>query len=249
MTKIVTTHIVDDEPVKTEHELNNTTNFTVIVHQQGLKVDVPEFVTVDPQDTIRCMAEMTQKQWEWISTGGLFRHLWEEAFDPSDRTPPPKSIEVFNMGDMGLRHMAGMIVLGCEAIFAGRSVFFRNPETYLHPKTERYVATMLKKMLDITGSKGTVTTTEKEPEAFIKEDLQGGEPLSSVMENLEAESKAEVETDRDQTLFWLKCMEPTKELAELNGERLTVERLLQEVTNDTDIGRWLIAQFVQLRDN
>jgi hypothetical protein len=248
MTKIVTTHIVDDEPVKTEHEIENATNFCVIVHQQGLKVEVPEFVEVDPQDTIRCMSEMTQKQWEWISKGELFRHLWQEAFDPADRTDPPKSIEVLNMGDMGLRHMAGIIVLGCEACMQGKSVFFRNPETYLHPKTERYIATMLKKMLDLFGKRGTVTKTNDAPEAYIPENFEDGEPLSEVMNEAAKKKEAAEQTDREQALFWLQCMEPEKAIVQLNGERLTVGRITEEVNNNTDIGRWFIDQYVRLRD-
>lgn len=256
MTKIVTTHIENDEPVRTEHEID-AKNFCVIVHQQGLKVEVPEFVEVDPQDTIRCMSEMTQPQWEWISQGPLFKHLWQEAFDPSDRTDPPKSIEVLNMGDMGLRHMAGMIVLGCEACMAGKSVFFRNPETYLHPKTERYVATMLHKMLDLFGGGEVKTTTADSPpqheEAYLpsEEDLTG-DFNDDVVGEIKRELEEQLQVNRESALRWLKVLRdqygPEKEVVQQGNTRLTVEQVKQEIENDTDVGRWFIEQFVTLRD-
>lgn len=247
MVKVVTTTIVDGELVKTDHEIEGSPrNFTVIVHQQGIKVEVPEFVEIDPQDTIRCMSEMTQKQWEWISTGGLFSELWKEAFDPSDRMDPPKSIEMLNMTDMGIRHMAGMIVLGCEACFQGRSVFFRNPETYLHPKTERYVGGMLQKMLNISGNSGTVTETAEDApkEKEFNIDLAGD--IKQEISTIEKEKNRPVDTEL--TLKWLGCMEAGKDIVERNGERLTVEQLTDEVTNNTDLGRWFVDKFVELRD-
>lgn len=58
MVKIVTT--VNGE--KTEHEIEpGPRNFTCIVHQQGLRVDVPEFIEINPKNTIACMEAMNQK--------------------------------------------------------------------------------------------------------------------------------------------------------------------------------------------
>jgi len=151
-TQIKTTHLDEKGDLDA-----NEGGITLIVHQQNIRVDVtgranaPTFVEVNPQDTIRCMQEMTQSAWEWISTGQIFKKLWKEAFDPCDRMDPPKKIAALNVSDHGLVHVAGMIVLGCEACQAGQSVFFRNPETHLHPKTERYIASMLHMMLEAFG--------------------------------------------------------------------------------------------------
>lgn len=263
-TKIVTTSVVDDEIVKEDHELE-CQNFTVIVHQQNIKVDVPTFVEVGPQETIRCMDEMTQKQWEWISTGELFRHLWSEAFDPADRMEPPRLVEVLNMGDLGLRHMAGLIVLGVEACFEGRNVFYRNPETYLHPKTERYIATMLRKMLDLCGKSGTVTevadTPVEDSENYIPVldkdgDISQGHFKKPTAEDVPPNPAQVVEDaaedagehDVEQTLKWLSCMEPDKELVQMGDKRVTVAFLTEEVENDTDVGRWFVSEYVRLRD-
>ena len=40
--------------------------FTCIVHQQGIRVDIPEFVEINSRHTIDCMSKMNQRQWEHI---------------------------------------------------------------------------------------------------------------------------------------------------------------------------------------
>lgn len=54
--------------------------FTCIVHQQGIRVDIPEFVEINSRHTIDCMSKMNQRQWEHISTGELFQHLFKTLF-------------------------------------------------------------------------------------------------------------------------------------------------------------------------
>ncbi len=175
--------------------------FTCLVHQHGVRVDVPEAVEINSRNTVDCMAKMTQKQWEHISTGQLFRILFATIFpkeDYTDRVPPedpdsnfpkpqtrftiqmpsvseaggfvtetidteggipvPKTIEELNEGDFGIIHAAGMIVLGCEAIFEGKlKIFFRNPEDTLHPKAERRIVHMMQQMMYLAGVTGTAT--------------------------------------------------------------------------------------------
>jgi len=255
MVKVVTTHLDDDDkPVVTDLEIDTTgNNITCVLHQQGLKVDVPEFVEINPQDTIACMVVMTQGEWEWISTGEIFCHLWNLAFDPSDRRDPPKSIETMNMLDMGLRHMAGIIVLSVETMLAGKSIFLRNPETYLHPKTERHIMTMLNEMLKLCGGSGTVEATEEEPEKLEKHKKISNEVKEEAMEAAKEELKGETkepdpEENKKQTLLWLKCMGPDKEIVEFEGQRLTAQLIASEVEDNTEIGREFIAKYVELRD-
>jgi hypothetical protein len=59
--------------------------FTLVVHDQGLRVDVPDFVEINPRNTIDCMAKMTQQQWDWISNGELFQTLFKMSFDHNHR--------------------------------------------------------------------------------------------------------------------------------------------------------------------
>lgn len=200
-----------------EMDIEAGTRFTCIVHQQGIRVDVPEAVEINGRATIACMEKMTQRQWEHISTGELFRFLFaaifpKEDYDlpvnpetritmdvslPPDASPDqgfgdesagagpprppgmerwvldkepglpiPRTIEELNRSDFGIIHAAGMIVLGCEAIFEGKTrLFFRNPEDNLHPKAERRVMDMLRKMMFLAGVNGVATEEAPRPSA------------------------------------------------------------------------------------
>ena len=154
-----------------------TQPFTVIVHQQGIRVNVPEFVEINSRNTISCMENMTQKAWEHISTGELFKTAWEhistgelfktlfyKVFPPEDgHIAIPVTIEELNNGDFGVIHMAGLIVQSCEAIFDGKTkIFFRNPENHLHPKAERSIVSMMKTMMDLLGGGREVQVLEKD---------------------------------------------------------------------------------------
>jgi len=192
-----------------EHELEEGKRFTCLIHQQGIRIDVPEAVEINARNTIDCMAKMNQRQWEHISGGQLFKFLFSTAFPKEDYPgqkneepqefnfpkpqtrfevdvpataditehygpgkppktrrwildleagiPIPATIEELNKGDFGVIHIAGMITLGCEAIFEGKTkIFFRNPEDNLHPKTEQRIVDMMMKMMYLAGFTGSV---------------------------------------------------------------------------------------------
>lgn len=243
-TQIKTTHLDEKgEPVERMLDLDaNEGGITLIVHQQNIRVDVPAFVEINAQDTIRCMQEMTQSAWEWISTGQIFKKLWKEAFDPCDRMDPPKKIAALNVSDHGLVHVAGMIVLGCEACQAGQSVFFRNPETHLHPKTQRYIAQMLHKMLEAFGKSGKIKV-----KAYTRKD---GTEVKEYERPVKIKlPEADPEKDKEQTLHWLKCLGDSKEIADIAGRgRMTAAQLTEEINNSTALGQWFIGEYVKLRD-
>lgn len=137
-----------------EMVLDAAPRFTCLVHQQGIRVDIPEFVEINSRTTIDCMSKMSQKAWEHISTGELFQHLFKKVFREEDdnAVPIPATIDALNKGDFGVIHVAGMIVQGCEALFEGKTkLFFRNPEDTLHPKAERTIVSMFMEMQQLLG--------------------------------------------------------------------------------------------------
>jgi hypothetical protein len=139
---------VNGQPTK----INDAPEFLCVVHQQDLRVDVPGYIEINSRKTIDCMEKMNQKQWEHISTGQLFKALFDEVFHKDDQNsiPIPQTIEQLNKSDFGIIHVAGMIVLGCEALFEGNTkLFFRTPEDHLHPKTERRIVSMLRMMQNL----------------------------------------------------------------------------------------------------
>ena len=239
MTKIISTALNDDnEIIRQEHEIN-TQRFTAIVHQQNIKVDVPEFIEINPQDTIACMKEMNEQQWEWISTGELFKTLWSEVFkDEKKEIIIPNSVEKLNLCDTGMVHVAGMIVLGCEACFGKNNVFYRNPETYLHPRTERTIVGMLMKMLELCGGQGTVVETNEQPKIRNKKG--------------QFAKKEEVKIeDRDQarvlTLKWLSLMTPDKPFAKIGEDTFTTTQLIADIEAGGTAGEMIIDKFIEMQ--
>jgi hypothetical protein len=154
------------------------------------------------------------------------------TFEEKNRIKIPATITELNGCDLGVVHVAGMIVLACEAMFQGKSVFFRNPETYLHPATERRIVATFKKMLEMLGKRGVVTATEENPtppeEPPVPTDPQD---------------------DKAQVIKWLSCMEPNKPFAQIGDQRFTTTELIQEVTNDTGVGQLMIGKYLQMRDS
>lgn len=141
-------------------------SFLCIVHQQDLRVDVPEFVEINSRKTIDCMEKMNQRQWEHISTGQLFQALFNEVFhkDDSNTIPIPATIAELNQKDFGVIHVAGMIVLGCEALFTGNTkIFFRTPEDHMHPKAQRRLTSMLQMMQNLLAPNNESEVKEVTP--------------------------------------------------------------------------------------
>lgn len=233
MPKIIATA----DGVKTEHELPEQ-RLTVVVAQPGIRVDVPDFVEVNGRTTLKTMEEMSQKAWTYISTGPLFQALWLKAFPPDEVSMKiPATIQELNEGDFANIHIAGMIVQCCEAVFAGRKVFLREPETHLHPKIERTVMSMISMIIAMGNASGT--------EVAI----------------------ADPAKDKADCIAWLTAMEPMtnenlteraikvgntskvgKVIAHSGDTPITVEEALEHVQKDTVIGKQIIEEFVKKRD-
>lgn len=198
-----------------------------MVHKQGIGVSVPGFVEISSRTTLKCMESMTQIQWEWISTGSLFKYLWKMSFDPTAQQGSvgeyiPATIEELNSGDPGVVHVAGMIVQGCEALMAGRNIFVRNPETLLHPVTERYIMGMFREMFKILGYRGTVQTVTQAPE--------------------------NIENDKDECLRWLRANDPDRAIAKISTRCITAIEAITMIESGSPIGQDIVDQYVNRRD-
>ena len=233
-----------------------------MVPDQGIKVEVPSFVEISCRTTIPCMEEMTQGEWEWISQGAIFQTLWGESFDFEHRSGkgeecigklPPATIEELIDSDPGIVHVAGLIVQSCEAMFNGKNVFLRDPETLLHPSTERYIAGMLHKLHEICGGRGVVTKVDTPP-ANLTPAQKRKATIAAKKAKAEEEQafKGPVYEDPKNiafTLEWLSKLPPEKEIAQIGGQRCTAAILINEVTNKTSIGKQLVDILVSKRDD
>lgn len=73
----------------TEHELD-AQPMVLLVHEQGIKVDVPDAeVVVTFDSTRKAMADMSQRAWVHISTGPLFKTLYTAFFNEGAEYPYP----------------------------------------------------------------------------------------------------------------------------------------------------------------
>lgn len=127
----------------------NIPKLTILVHQQNMRVDVPESVEINSRKTIDCMEKMNQQQWEHISTGEIFQYFFHILFPKGEEYSvevPVRLCDLLKM-DFGVIHCAGMIILACNAIFEGnKKIFFRTPEDHLHPSVQINVVNMLQEL-------------------------------------------------------------------------------------------------------
>lgn len=136
------------EPV----ELGETGPLTAILHGNDIRVESPYYFEINGRNTLKCMEEMSQRAWVHISTGSIFQHLFNKAFVDCPEVKIPATIEELNNMDFGVIHVSGMIVLAIEALIEGKRVFFRTPETHLHPKVTRCLVDMINDLLKIGNS-------------------------------------------------------------------------------------------------
>jgi len=238
--------------------------FNVIVHGQGIRFDIPTYVEINCRTSIPRMEAFTQEEWEWVSQGDLFQGAWKEAFDRGWSggkggqlipTTPPLTIEELLADDPGVIHVAGMIVQGFEAMFEGKNVFFRNPETLLHPATERYIVSMFKFMLNAAGSgKGTITKTDKRPEKTVGPKSRDAKGRFVKAEKVAAAPAPNCKPYEDPNniehcLEWLGKFPPTKEIAKLGEQRLTAPQLIEQIRKGSLAGKQIVDIFVSKRDS
>lgn len=103
---------------------------TLLCHQGGIRIDVPGRIEISPEYTVKVADRMTDDDLTalWQSADG--RKLWGFVF--TDREPPA----TMQGAPLDVRHVVGMIVCIYLAVVHGKGLFFRCPETYLHPRNQ-----------------------------------------------------------------------------------------------------------------
>lgn len=145
----------------------------VLVHQQGIRVDVPNALQIDGRRTLKTVEDLTERDWQHASTSQIFEHLFRKTFPLDDETlgkiQIPKTVEELKEGDFGVQHVCGMIIMIVETMFRAKDagvpnvkIFIREIETHLHPRTQQRIMSMINEILVMFGSKGGVTTEEPE---------------------------------------------------------------------------------------
>lgn len=131
-------------------------NFLVVIHEQSIKVEYPDALTIDPKATAKCMEEMSQKAWEHISTGPLFPHFFGLLFRDMPVALPKEIKTLLEDYDDGVIHSCGLIIMLCEAMFEARpKVFIKVPETNLHPAASSMLMTTINAIRRLGGDEST----------------------------------------------------------------------------------------------
>lgn len=159
--------LANKEPIVLEDQ-----PFLVLVHPEEINIEVPTFVEISAEDTLACVKALKENQWQHMSTGELFRLTWYKIFrdNAALETHVPANVESLHASSTGVRHIAGLIILACEAMFEGKSVFLRNPETFLHPSTEqRLVGGLLFMRALVLGGDSILTYYQMTPEVIKDE--------------------------------------------------------------------------------
>ncbi len=140
---------------------------TVLVHRPGTSVGVPGVLEISGVDTILEMKTITQKQWEHISSGPLFKELFFMCFKDDEAFKDyklPLNIEEFRKEGDDMLHIAGLIILTVNAIFSGKhkKIFIKLIEAHLHPGTQQRVMGMMTKIQELLCGNGVEVKTEEQ---------------------------------------------------------------------------------------
>jgi len=158
------------------HEISDQP-LTLLVHQQGIRVNVPEAtLELDARRTIDYIQKLDQVNWKFASTSPIFKLLFETCFPPNNSknfgsVTIPKDIDELKESDFGVQHVCGMIIMCVDTVLHAQDkgqkvkIFLREPETHLHPATQRNVIDMLHILQG--GAPNGNTETEASPEEAI----------------------------------------------------------------------------------
>jgi hypothetical protein len=115
----------------------------LLFHKDVFDVRAPECFEINPENTLEEIRNISQEAWTHISTGEIFQHLFRLVYPlpdaknhsaPNVEVPIPEQLADLRKMDMGVRHVAGLIILALtKGGIEGKQLFFKLPESYLHP--------------------------------------------------------------------------------------------------------------------
>jgi len=131
---------------ETTHEI--PPEVSVLVAQPTIKVTCPDAYLISAETTAKTMREMSQRAWEHISTGELFKHLYGILFKGD--TYIPKTIEEMLEEDAACIHGAGLIIQLVETRFNGvKQVHIDKPEANMHPQQAQALMSVVEEIKKI----------------------------------------------------------------------------------------------------
>ena len=115
-----------------------------VIVDSGLRLEAPEFTEINGMNTLKCCDGLCEGKATHILTGPFIKDLFHMVFVEGRGVSLPQSREELLAAGFDVQHIVGMIILTFEAIIErGESVFYRDPETHLHPHEVRHLMTLI----------------------------------------------------------------------------------------------------------
>lgn len=114
----------------------------VICHKDDIEVvnDRSDVLEINPEFTLQIAASFRDGDWEKAKLDEDFKSRLRIVFPDLDIVADPRHLRDYNIAQ---RHVVGLIVGTNMAINTGRTPFWRLPETYLHPSSQRHLADLM----------------------------------------------------------------------------------------------------------
>ena len=114
-------------------ELVDTKPLTLICHRGDMSIEVRDRLEIGSPQTLLKAWAMTQEELDHLNYVG--KGLFDAVFRTS-KISMPKTLDGMLAAPVGVQHIVGMIALIFEAFVNGKEIFFRQPETHLHPEQQ-----------------------------------------------------------------------------------------------------------------
>ena len=119
--------------VNGKHEMIDTKPLTLLCHKGDMSIKVPGRLEIGSPETLLKAWSLTQEELTHLTQigGGLFDVVFKTS-----QVRMPKLVDELLDATVGVQHVVGMIALIFEGFITGRELFFRQPETHLHPEQQ-----------------------------------------------------------------------------------------------------------------
>lgn len=114
----------------------------ILCHPDDMNVvnDRTDVQEITPEDTLAMAARFSVAGWEKAKADLKFQELLRIVFPDLHIESDPRHIREY---PVAIRHVVGLIVCTNAAIYHGKSPFWRLPETYLHPKSQTNIGSLV----------------------------------------------------------------------------------------------------------
>jgi hypothetical protein len=125
------------------HVLEDERALTLMCHRGDVALAVlnEDIAEIGPTDTLLRVAKLTAEDWRSLATEPMFMTPFKKVFTDMELVADDGFGTI--PASLGVKHVAGMIILMFEAMAANKRPFIRLPESYLHPRHQGGLADML----------------------------------------------------------------------------------------------------------